>query len=294
VTTDEKPFDQITGASRVGAVGLGNMGAPIARSIYRAISDLIVYDLRPEALDSFREDGVLCATSLAELGRCRVVAVTVNNDRQVLEVVGDLAPELEAGAVIVVHSTVLPDTMHAAGEIAAGHGLAIVDAAVSGGAWVAERGELTLMVGGDADAVARCRPELDAIGTVNHLGELGSGQAVKILNNLMQAASWLASCQCLEVAHSLGISEDALRAIANNGSGASWSLEHLEELDDMIQNHTLADNLAELVSFVSKDSWSALLVARSAGLHLPLFAMIAESVPGVIEKRLEYLRASVL
>jgi len=60
----------------------------------------------------------------------------------------------------------------------------------------------------------------------------------------------------------------------------------------MIQNHTLSDSLADLLNFVSKDSWSALLMARSAGLHLPLIATIAESVPGVVEKRLEYLRSS--
>jgi 3-hydroxyisobutyrate dehydrogenase-like beta-hydroxyacid dehydrogenase len=90
----------------------------------------------------------------------------------------------------------------------------------------------------------------------------------------------------------MGISEEAVRSIAGRSSGASWSLEHLGELDDMIQNHTLSDSLADLLNYASKDSWSALLVARSAGLHLPLVAMLAESVPGVIEKRLEYLRAS--
>jgi 2-hydroxy-3-oxopropionate reductase len=268
------------------------MGAPIARSIARSIPDLIVFDVRPEALESFREAGVRCAASLAEFRGCAVVAVTVNNDRQVLDVVESLAPALQAGAVIVVHSTVLPETMRAAAELAAAYGLSIVDAAVSGGAWVAERGELTLMVGGEDDPVARARSELDAIGTVTHLGALGSGQAVKILNNLMQAASWLATCQCLEVARSMGISEDAVQAIANKSSGASWSLEHLAELDDMIQNHTLSDSLDDLLNYVSKDSWSALLVARSAGLHLPFVAMIAESVPSVVEKRLEYLRES--
>jgi 3-hydroxyisobutyrate dehydrogenase-like beta-hydroxyacid dehydrogenase len=292
VTTSEKPPDGDARATRVGAIGLGNMGAPIARSIARSIPDLIVFDVRREAVESFREAGFLCAASLAEFRGCGVVAVTVNNDRQVLDVVESLAPELGAGTVIVVHSTVLPETMRAAAEIAARYDLTTVDAAVSGGAWLAERGELTLMVGGEDDPVARARFELDAIGTVNHLGGLGSGQAVKILNNLMQAASWLASCQCLEVARGMGISEGAMRGVANKSSGASWSLEHLAELDDMIQNHTLSDSLADLLNYVSKDSWSALLVARSAGLHLPLVAMIAESVPGVIESRLEYLRES--
>jgi 3-hydroxyisobutyrate dehydrogenase-like beta-hydroxyacid dehydrogenase len=110
----------------------------------------------------------------------------------------------------------------------------------------------------------------------------------------MQAASWVVSCQCLEVARSLGIPEEVVRSIAGKSSGASWSLEHLADLDHMIQNHTLSDSPADLLNYVSKDSWSALMVARSAGLHLPLVATIAESVPGIVEKRLEYLGAAAV
>lgn len=265
------------------------MGGPIARSIHRSDPNLIVFDQRSEALQAFDDAGISCAASLSEFSGCDVVAITVNNDKQVLDVVTDLASELQPGAVIVVHSTVLPETMRAAAELAAAHDLAMVDAAVSGGAWVAERGELTLMVGGAVDAVERCRAELDAIGTVNHVGELGSGQAMKVLNNLMQAASWAVTCQCMEIARSLGISEDVARAIASESSGASWSLEHLSDLDDLVTNHTLSDNPAELLNYVSKDSWSALMMARTGGFHLPLVAMIAESVPGIVERRLEYL-----
>jgi 3-hydroxyisobutyrate dehydrogenase-like beta-hydroxyacid dehydrogenase len=292
LNASEKPSEEVTRTTRVGAIGLGNMGAPIARSIARSTTDMIVFDVRPEALASFRGAGVVCAASLAEFRGCEVVAVTVNNDQQVLDLVESLAPELATGSVIVVHSTVLPETIRAAAAIATAYDVAMVDAAVSGGAWVADRGELTLMVGGEGDTVARARIELDSIGTVNHLGRLGSGMAVKILNNLMQAASWLASCECLEIARCMGIREGAVRAIAAESSGASWSLEHLADLDDMIQNHTLSDSLPDLLTYVSKDSWSALLVARGAGLHLPFVAMIAESLPGVIERRLQYLRES--
>jgi 3-hydroxyisobutyrate dehydrogenase len=276
-------------APTVGAVGLGSIGAPIARSIARAGLDLTVFDIRQEVTAGFAEQGIEVARTVGELGGCDLVSVTVLDGDQVDQVVAELAETMAAGANVIVHSTVLPETIFAAATLLAERGVGLVDAQVSGGGWAAERGELVVMVGGEEKTIEACLPELEAIGTPHRVGDLGTGAVIKILNNLMQAAAWTSSCEALRIARSLGVSEEALRSVALAGSGHSWSLEHLPTIDADLRPKLDQSPPGSFAHVVSKDAWMGLLLARSAGLHLPFVAGLAESVPGAVEARLNEL-----
>jgi 3-hydroxyisobutyrate dehydrogenase len=273
----------------VGAVGLGNMGGPIARCIYRAGLDAVVLDTRADVLREFADQGIETATTIAGLARCDLVAVTVLDDDQVKEVVGALATTLAPGSNVIVHSTVLPETILAAAKLLEGHDIGVIDAPVSGAAWAAEKGELAVMVGGEDAVIEACRPELDAIGVVRRVGYLGDGEAVKILNNLMNAGAWVVTCEAMRIARRLGVSEATVREVTLTGSGQSWPLEHIEQIDETMRTHVAASQAGGIANLVSKDPWLAARLARGAGLHLPFVAGLVEAVPGAVETRIAEL-----
>src|SRR3954468_14841290 len=134
----------------VGFIGLGNIGAPIARRLLGWPDGLVVYDVRPDACQPFAEAGAGVATSAADLAaRCDVISVMVLDDQQVREVVAEMAPACRSDAVIAVHSTISEQTAVDVAEQAAKHDVHVVDAPVSGGAMGAADGTLAVMVGGE-------------------------------------------------------------------------------------------------------------------------------------------------
>ena len=137
---------------KLGYIGLGNQGAPMAKRLADWPGGLVVFDVRTDAMTPLAELGATLADSVADVAKADVISVTVLNDDQVREVVGELGEHAKAGTVIAIHSTIEPGT---AGELAdqlRSRGIHVVDAPVSGGAGAADKGELAVMVGADDEA----------------------------------------------------------------------------------------------------------------------------------------------
>jgi 3-hydroxyisobutyrate dehydrogenase len=213
---------------RVGFVGLGSQGGPMARRIIDAGHPTTLWARRPEALEPFGDTAATAVATPAELGAAAdVLGVCVVDDADVDQVLrgpdGALAA-MAAGSVVIVHSTVHPATCLRLQEDFPD--LHVLDAPVSGGGQKAAAGELLVMVGGPADVVDRCRPVLETFGDpVLHLGPLGAGQEVKILNNAMFAAQLGIAAEIFSLATDRGLDPEAVATVLSSGSGRSYAAE---------------------------------------------------------------------
>jgi 3-hydroxyisobutyrate dehydrogenase-like beta-hydroxyacid dehydrogenase len=214
--------------THVGFVGLGSQGAPMARRIVDAGYPTTLWARRSASLEPFADSTAATAATLAELGAaCDVLCVCVVGDADVEEVLrgtdGALAT-MGDGSVVVVHSTVHPATcIRLQEDFPALH---IIDAPVSGGGHKAAARELLVMVGGPTDVVERCRPILETYGDpVLHVGPLGAGQEVKVLNNTVFTAQLALAAEVFELAAARQLDQGALAHILATGSGRSYAAE---------------------------------------------------------------------
>jgi 3-hydroxyisobutyrate dehydrogenase len=212
--------------ARIGFVGLGNMGGPMARNLVKAGHEVTVFDIVPEHAARCAEAGARAAGSAAEAARGAEFVLTMlpagQHVRDAWLGAGGMAAASAPEAVLIDCSTIDVAT---AREVAAGSGRAFLDAPVSGGVMGAEGATLTFMVGGDAAAFARAEPVLKQMGRAAiHCGEAGAGQAAKACNNMMLAATMIVTCEAFVLAERLGLSHQALFDVASKSSGQSWSL----------------------------------------------------------------------
>jgi 3-hydroxyisobutyrate dehydrogenase-like beta-hydroxyacid dehydrogenase len=214
---------------RVGFIGLGSQGAPMARRIVEGGYELTLWARRPTAVEPYADTAAKVATTPAELGAASdlVCLCVVGDDdvKQVLEGDTGVLAGLAPGGMIAIHSTVHPDTCREIAKLAADTGISVIDAPVSGGAPAASEGTLLVMVGGDEDVVEECRPVFATYADpIVHLGPLGSGQVAKILNNLLFSANLGSAISTLELGESLGVSRDKLCEVVNRGSATSKAI----------------------------------------------------------------------
>jgi 3-hydroxyisobutyrate dehydrogenase-like beta-hydroxyacid dehydrogenase len=211
---------------KVGFVGLGDQGLPMAERSAAAGPDLHVWARRRESAEPLAGVATVCAT-VGELGTCDVVGICVRSDddvRQVLVGPDGIVSGLAAGTVVAIHSTVLPQTCRQLEPSVIDAGGSLLDAPVSGGRGGAKAGTLSIMVGGDADAFARAAPVFASFGTPLHLGPLGSGQLMKLLNNAALFANMRVTQVVLDAAGAMGLDREATIEALTRGSGASASL----------------------------------------------------------------------
>jgi 3-hydroxyisobutyrate dehydrogenase len=211
---------------RVGFVGLGNQGAPIARRIVDAGFPTTVWARRPEALDPFRDSAALIVDRLVDTAKdVDLLALCVFHVAGIAEVLygpDGLAHALPRGAIIAVHSTISPRDVIGLARRAAADGLRLLDAPVSGGAARAAAGELVTMVGGELDDLTAARPVFATFAArVLHLGPVGAGQRAKLLNNALLTANLGAAADAFDAAAELGLDREAFAAVLQNGSGTS-------------------------------------------------------------------------
>jgi 3-hydroxyisobutyrate dehydrogenase-like beta-hydroxyacid dehydrogenase len=202
----------------LGFVGAGRMGRPMVRRLVAAGHAVRVL-ARPTARESLVAEGFDVTAQTADLSDVDAVLVCVLTDQQVREVCLDSA--LPAGATVVVHTTASPSTV----EAIAGRGLDVIDAPVSGGPHDVTAGRVTLFVGGADASVERLRPVLAAFAEpILHIGRLGSGQRVKLLNNALFAAQIGLLAQAARLATEWGVDEAVLLDALKYGSAASRAL----------------------------------------------------------------------
>lgn len=213
---------------RVGFIGLGSQGAPMAQKIIEAGFPTTLWARRPETTAPFADTAADRAESPAALGAASDIAcVCVVDDAGVEEIVagsGGLLEGMRPGGVIAVHSTVHPDTCRRLAERAAAQNIALLDAPVSGGAPAAEAKRLLVMAGGDGTAFERARPVFETYGSpVVHLGPVGSGQRAKLVNNLVLAANIGVADSAFELARGLDVDPAQLALVLTHGSGTSFA-----------------------------------------------------------------------
>ncbi|MEA2782542.1 MAG: 3-hydroxyisobutyrate dehydrogenase [Rhodospirillaceae bacterium] len=214
---------------RIGFIGLGNMGAPMARNLLKAGHHVRVFDLMPASVARLVEAGAEPATSPADAAGDADVVLTMlpagEHVRSVYLGDGNVIGTIGRGTLLIDSSTIDVPTAREVASAAAAVGRLMVDAPVSGGTAGAEAGSLTFMVGGPADAFAAARPILEAMGkTIVHAGGPGNGQAAKICNNLILGISMIAVSEAFTLAERLGLDAQKLFDISSKSSGQCWSL----------------------------------------------------------------------
>ena len=206
---------------KIGFIGLGNMGGPMAANLAKAGHEVTGFDMADVAID-----GVTMAASGVEAAKGADVVITMLPNGQILRAVaGDIIPAMEKGAALVDCSTVDVDSARAVAEQAAEAGLLSVDAPVSGGVGGAAGGTLTFMAGGSAEAFAKAEPLFDIMGQkAVHCGEAGAGQAAKICNNMILGVTMIATCEAFALADKLGLDRQKMFDVVSTSSGYSWTM----------------------------------------------------------------------
>jgi 3-hydroxyisobutyrate dehydrogenase-like beta-hydroxyacid dehydrogenase len=245
---------------------------------------LAVLDQKPERLRPLLDAGALAA-SPAELAESQLICFAVPDHRGVRAVLDDgLLAHLTPSHTVVVHSTILPSrARELASFIEEGSGARYIDAPVSGGPERARSGQLTLLLGGEGDALEAARPLLDDLGTEQfRLGGVGGGSATKLANQLITFTALAGVHEALRLAEAFGVPEgEVLEAVAT-GTGDTWVGRNLAFFDHLAQDYTAAGvPLAQRPW--SKDMQEVLAAARDLGLALPTAARAAETVAQALE-----------
>jgi 3-hydroxyisobutyrate dehydrogenase len=206
---------------KVGFVGLGAMGLPMARHLLAAGHELTVASRNPRGVEAAIADGAVAGSGIGDVGRHSVVVIIcVPNSPDVASVVADLVPELSAGQVVVDCSTIDPDVERAQHAIVAATGAGYIEAPMSGGTAGAEAGTLTLMVGGAEHDLELARPALETFASrIVHVGGPGQGQVVKLGNNLIYAAQMVATAEATTMAAKAGIDLGLLHEVLVASTG---------------------------------------------------------------------------
>ncbi|MEB3370616.1 NAD(P)-dependent oxidoreductase [Saccharopolyspora mangrovi] len=264
--------------SAVGFVGLGHIGAPMARTLLDWPDGLVVHDLRPEVVAEFVDRGARAATTPAEVARhAEVISVMVRDDAQVEEVVcgpeGLLAGAAE-GTVLAIHSTIDETTAPRLAELAEMREVAVVDAPVSGGPMGADQGNLAVMVGGAEEAFSRCAAVFEHwAGRVVHTGEVGSGTRCKLARNLLHFVSFAATAEAQRLAEAAGVDLRELGEIVRHtdaitgGPGAIMLRTDTAQLSASDDWYPIFSNVRDLGE---KDLALALRLGERLGVELPL------------------------
>ena len=207
---------------QIGFIGLGNMGAPMARNLAAAGHQVTGFDVADVAVE-----GVAQAGSAADAAAGREVVITMLPDGAILRTVAeDIVPVMAPGAVFLDCSTVDVDSARAVAERAHAAGLSALDAPVSGGIGGAQAGTLTFMAGGDDAGFARVAPLFEVMGRkAVHCGPSGAGQAAKICNNMILGISMLGVCEAFALAGRLGLDPQKMFDVVSTSSGSCWSLD---------------------------------------------------------------------
>lgn len=216
---------------KIGFVGLGLMGKPMSRNVMKAGFSVTIYARHPEKVQDVVSEGATLVSSSRAVGEASDVVITVlPNSPEVEEVVfgehGVLAGARQ-GLTIIDMSTIAPDASRAFARRCAEHGVTFLDAPVSGGSTGAEAGTLSIMVGGDQQAFAACRPIFEAMGSkekIFYVGPSGSGEVVKLANNLLCGVIAAASAEAMVLGVKAGVDVESLAKIIGVSSGASWQL----------------------------------------------------------------------
>lgn len=266
---------------RVGFVGLGNMGRPMAHNLAEAGFELIVRDVSAKTADDFAagHPGTVVATSPADFGGVEVVVTMLPNGEIVQDAMlnwdGGIGAVLAPGAVVVDMSSAKPsDTLHLQESLAA-TGVRVIDAPVSGGVPRAVTGELAIMVGGEASDIAKAQPVLQVLGDPARqflTGKLGSGHAMKALNNYVGGTTFIITAEALAIGKRFGLDTGMMIDIINASTGRSFNSEMV------LAPHVVTGKYSTgfALGLLAKDVHIAANIAEEASVPAPVLAVADE------------------
>ncbi len=216
---------------RVGYIGLGTMGKPMARNILKAGFPLVVHNRSRGPVEELVAEGARAASSPAEVAaQVDVVITNLPTSKDVEQVAlgpGGILEGAREGLIFVDHSTIHPETARRIAQVLGEKGVLCLDAPVSGGDVGAQQGTLTIMVGGPVEALEKVRPVLEAEGkTITHIGDHGAGQVAKAANQIMVAAQMVAMAELLLLAQKAGVDPRRVVAAIRGGAAGCWTLDH--------------------------------------------------------------------
>src|SRR5690349_14551913 len=255
----------------VGFIGLGTMGAPMARNILKKGHRLIVADVVPEAVASLAAAGATPAATPRDVAAASEIVITMLPDAPDVERVAlgadGIAAGIRAGSVYIDMSTIDPATTRRVGDAIAARGASMIDSPVGKTADAAVAGTLTLMVGGAPDVVARCRPVLDCMGTdFFHCGALGAGQTMKLINNLLATAINEACVEALVTGTRAGLTLDSMLSVLR--TTVAWN----RQLEMNMPKRSLVGDFQPgfMMKLAHKDCRLALQMVDSLGVAAPV------------------------
>jgi 3-hydroxyisobutyrate dehydrogenase len=257
---------------KIGFAGLGVMGGPMARHLVNAGHDVAGFNRSPDKSRAWAQaaGGRFAATVADAASGAALFVLCVGNDEDVREVVTAALASLADGAVIVDHTTTSAKIAREMAALAAGHGVAFIDAPVSGGQAGAENGQLSVMAGGDPAALAGVEPVLMHYAkAVKHMGPPGSGQLTKMVNQIAIAGVVQGLAEAVHFAQTAGLDTDAVYEAVSKGAAQSWQMDNRWK--------TAAAGQFEFgfaVDWMRKDLGLVLDEARANGAHLALTALI--------------------
>ena len=269
-------------APTVGFIGLGQIGSPMAGRLVGWPGGLVVFDIRPDAASTLVEQGATLATDVAAVGAAAdVVCVMVLDDAQVRSVVADLLSTARAGSVIAIHSTIRPETAEELAATAAGRGVHVIDAPVSGGFVGAHEGTLAVMIGGERDAYELVRDAFARFAAiVVHMGPAGAGTRTKLARNLLHFIAFTGAGEAQRLAEAAGLDLNKLARVVRHSdsvTGGPGAIMLRETTAQLHPGDDWFDILSHTRDLGEKDLSLALDLAGSLGVDLPLGRLALDS-----------------
>ena len=269
--------------ARIGFIGLGNMGLPMAQNLIKARHLVEGVDVNPAAVDKLKAaGGAMAETAKIAAARADVVITMLPSGKEVREIylgAGGIVENANAGTLLIDSSTIDVESARAVAAAAEKKGLLMLDAPVSGGVGGATAGTLTFMCGGSVQAFARAQSILEKMGkTIVHAGAAGNGQAAKICNNMILGISMIAVSEAFVLGEKLGLDHQKLFDISSKSSGQCWSLTSYCPVPGPVPASPANRDYAPgfTVAMMLKDLKLAQDAAKASGANTPLGAEAAK------------------
>ena len=261
---------------RIGFVGLGMMGLPMAKNLVEAGYTVTVFDLDAGAIEEAQGFGASPASTGAEVAAQSDIIITMVPDSPHVEAAiagnGGIIEGIRAESVVIEMSTILPETGKRMAELLAEKGADFVDAPVTGGVAGAEAGSMSILVGGDAEAFERTLPVLSVLGgDITHMGPVGAGHTTKIANQLIGVATLAGLSEAFVLAKKSGLDMQTFYDAVKNGAGRSWAL---ETLGPKILKGDFSPGF--MVKHMQKDLRLAGQLADDTGTSIPTTSLISQ------------------
>ena len=261
---------------KIGFVGLGMMGLPMARNLVEDGYSVNVFDLNKATVNAAKDFGATSSDSAAETATLSDIVITMVPDSEHVEAViagsDGILEGLKPGSVVIDMSTIDPEMGKKMANLIEAKGSNFVDAPVTGGVGGAEAGILSILVGGNAEVFERALPVLNVLGgDVSHMGPVGSGHMTKIANQLIGVATLAGMAEAFVLAKKSGLDMQAFFDAVKNGAGRSWAL---ETLGPKILDGDFTPGF--MVKHMQKDLRLAGQLAAKTGTALPTSTLIAQ------------------